>query len=135
MTSTFDSSGFFCHFRRWVSLANSWSLVAAFACVAQVFAPVTASAQTTTVPLAQTPLLALKTTPGLVMLTMSRDHRLFYSAYNDTSDLDGDGLIEVGFKPSITYYGYFASDRCYRYTTSSSPSRFEIGRASCRERV
>ena len=123
MTSTFDSSDLLCYFRRWVSSTKSWSLAAVIAGVVQMFAPVSASAQTT-VPLAQTPLLALKTTPGLVMLTMSRDHRLFYTAYNDTSDLDGDGLIEVGFKPAITYYGYFASDRCYQYDTSSSPSRF-----------
>jgi type IV pilus assembly protein PilY1 len=78
----------------------------------------------TTVSLSQTPLLALKTTPGLVMLNMSRDHRLFYSAYNDTSDLNGDGLIDVGFKPAISYYGYFANDRCYEYQTGSTPNRF-----------
>lgn len=81
----------------------------------------TAQAQVpTTVNLAQTPLLALKTAPGLVMLTMSRDHRLFYAAYNDTSDLDGDGIVDVGFKPNITYYGNFVSNRCYRYTTSGT---------------
>lgn len=75
----------------------------------------TATAQT--VPLAQVPLLAMKAAPGLVMLTMSRDQRLFYAAYNDSSDIDGDGVMDVGFKPSITYYGYFASDRCYSYNS------------------
>ena len=70
-----------------------------------------------TVAIAQTPLLALKTAPGLVMLTMSRDHRLFYAAYNDTSDLNGDGVVDVGFNPSITYYGNFVSNRCYDYIT------------------
>ncbi|WHZ11247.1 MAG: Type IV fimbrial biogenesis protein PilY1 [Burkholderiaceae bacterium] len=73
----------------------------------------------TTVNLAQVPLLALKSAPGLVMLTMSRDHRLFYAAYNDASDIDGDGVLDVGFKPSITYYGNFVSDRCYAYSTST----------------
>lgn len=73
----------------------------------------------TTVNLSQTPLLALKAAPGLVMLTMSRDHRLFYAAYNDTSDIDGDGIIDVGFKPSITYYGNFVSNRCYDYISAS----------------
>jgi len=78
-----------------------------------------AQAQTpSTVALAQAPLLALKSAPGLVMLTMSRDHRLFYAAYNDTSDIDGDGLVDVGFKPSITYYGNFVSNRCYDYVAS-----------------
>jgi type IV pilus assembly protein PilY1 len=84
----------------------------------------TSWAQSTTVDLSQTPLLALKTTPGLVMLTMSRDHRLFYSAYNDTSDISGDGAIDVGFKPAISYYGYFATDRCYSYDSTVTPKRF-----------
>ncbi len=81
-------------------------------------------AQATTVPLAQIPLLALKTTPGLVMLNMSRDHRLYYSAYNDITDLDGDGAIDVGFKPAIEYYGYFASNRCYSYDTSGTVAKY-----------
>ncbi len=79
----------------------------------------------TTVSMAQVPLLALKSAPGLVMLTMSRDHRLYYAAYNDTSDLDGDGTIDIGFKPNLTYYGYFVSDRCYKYVASSG--RFQPG--------
>lgn len=73
-----------------------------------------------TVSLAQVPLLALKTAPGLVMLNMSRDHRLFYAAYNDTSDIDGDGVIDIGYKPTITYYGNFVSDRCYDYISSGT---------------
>ncbi len=72
--------------------------------------------------LAQTPILALKSAPGLVMLTMSRDHRLFYAAYNDTSDLDGDAVPDVGYKPTITYYGNFVSNRCYDYITSGTNS-------------
>lgn len=72
----------------------------------------------TTVSLAQVPLLALKSAPGLVMLNMSRDHRLFYAAYTDTADIDGDGIVDVGFKSNITYYGNFVSDRCYDYITS-----------------
>lgn len=83
-----------------------------------LFMPV-ALAQST-VSMAQTPLLALKSAPGLVMLTMSRDHRLFYAAYNDTSDLDGDGVVDVGFKPNILYYGNFVSDRCYEYMTTGT---------------
>jgi type IV pilus assembly protein PilY1 len=82
-----------------------------------------ANAQTT-VKMSQTPLLASKNVPGLVMLTMSRDHRLYYSAYNDVSDIDGDGAIDVGFKPNIKYYGYFVSDRCYKYNATATPARF-----------
>ena len=85
-------------------------------------APFRAAIAQTTVNMAQVPLLALKSAPGLVMLTMSRDHRLFYAAYNDTSDIDGDGVVDVGFKPSITYYGNFVSDRCYDYITSGTNS-------------
>ena len=63
--------------------------------------------------------------PPLNMLVLSRDHRLYYEAYNDASDLNGDGILDVGFKPAITYYGYFESDRCYTYDETSgiySPS-------------
>jgi len=101
-------------------LSHLWHGLAAIGLAFSLVAP--AAAQS--IPMAATPILALKSAPGLVMLTMSRDHRLYYAAYNDTSDLDGDGLIDVGFKPNITYYGYFASDRCYRYDTSVTPNRF-----------
>lgn len=86
-------------------------------CVAAILSglPLRQAVAQTTVNIADVPLLALKSAPGLVMLTMSRDHRLFYSAYNDASDLNGDGVPDVGFKPSITYYGNFVSDRCYLY--------------------
>lgn len=101
-------------------LSHLWHGLAAIGLAFSLVAP--AAAQS--IPMAATPILALKSAPGLVMLTMSRDHRLYYAAYNDTSDLDGDGLIDVGFKPNITYYGYFASDRCYKYDTSVTPNRF-----------
>lgn len=47
---------------------------------------------------------------------MGRDHKLYYEAYNDASDLDGDGFLDIRFKPSITYYGYFSSEFCYNYS-------------------
>ncbi|MCC8988325.1 MAG: hypothetical protein LM523_11545 [Candidatus Contendobacter sp.] len=47
------------------------------------------------------------------MLVMGRDHKLYYEAYNDASDLDGDGTLDVGYKPKITYFGYFDSNKCY----------------------
>jgi type IV pilus assembly protein PilY1 len=87
-------------------------------------AAISGAAMAQSIPMAQTPILALKSAPGLVMLTMSRDQRLFYSAYNDITDLDGDGTIDVGFKPGTTYYGYFASDRCYKFDSSVTPKRF-----------
>lgn len=70
---------------------------------------------------AQTPLFVSQSVPPLNMLVMGRDHKLYYEAYNDASDLDGDGVLDVGFKPSITYYGYFNSAACYLYQNA----RFE----------
>lgn len=70
---------------------------------------------------AQTPLFANQSVAPLNMLVMGRDHKLYYEAYNDASDLNGDGVLDVGFKPAITYYGYFNSSVCYSY----SDNRFE----------
>jgi len=53
--------------------------------------------------------------PPLVMLVMGRNHKLYYEAYNDASDLDGDGQLDVGYNPSIDYYGYFDSFKVYKY--------------------
>jgi type IV pilus assembly protein PilY1 len=61
--------------------------------------------------------------PPLVMLVMGRNHKLYYEAYNDASDLNGDGALDVGYNPDIDYYGYFDSHKCYVY--SSVNSRFE----------
>ena len=36
-----------------------------------------------------------------VLLTLSRDHTLAYAAYNDFSDIDGDGVLDYRFKPSF----------------------------------
>jgi type IV pilus assembly protein PilY1 len=68
--------------------------------------------------LANNPLFVTETQPPAVMLTMGKDHKLYYEAYNDYSDLDGDGTLDVGYKPaSIDYYGYFDSYKCYTYSS------------------
>ena len=70
-----------------------------------------------------TPPFLTAAAPPLVMIVMGRDHKLYYEAYNDASDLDGDGDLDVGFKPDeIDYYGYFDSFKCYTY--DSSDGRF-----------
>ncbi|MBK9445845.1 MAG: hypothetical protein IPO00_07015 [Betaproteobacteria bacterium] len=69
--------------------------------------------------LAQAPIYLTASQKPLVMLTMARDHRLYYEAYNDYSDLDGDGSIDIGYKPSITYEGYYDSEKCYTYDTAN----------------
>lgn len=67
--------------------------------------------------LAQSPLYLTVSQPPLILLTMAKDHKLYYEAYNDYSDLDGDGTLDVGYKPgSIDYYGYFDSYKCYEYS-------------------
>ncbi len=66
--------------------------------------------------IAQVPLFLSSSTTPLVMLVMGRDHKLYYEAYNDASDLNGDGILDVGYKPNaITYFGYFDSNKCYTY--------------------
>ncbi len=63
--------------------------------------------------LATKPLYTGTTEAPMMMLVMGRDHTLFYEAYNDASDLDGDGVIDTKFKPDYTYEGYFDSSLCY----------------------
>lgn len=67
--------------------------------------------------LATAPLLTMKTAPGLLMLTMGRDLPLYTAAYNDVTDIDGDGVMDRYFKPGFRYEGYFAVDRCYTYAS------------------
>ena len=69
----------------------------------------------------------------LNMVIVGRDHKLFYEAYADHSDLDGDGTLDVGYRGfdtrpdpedasrtifKIDYYGYFDSYTCYTYDGS-----------------
>lgn len=65
------------------------------------------------------PFEATQSATPITMLLTGKDHRMFYEAYNDTSDIDGDGTLDIRFKPYIRYYGLFDSDVCYEYNTSS----------------
>lgn len=58
-----------------------------------------------------------------VMINASKDHQLFFKAFNDYTDLDGDGLADTTYKHAITYYGYFDSAKCYDYSVANQ--RFE----------
>lgn len=64
---------------------------------------------------AQIPLFVSDSVPPLNMLVVGRDHKLFFPAYNDASDLDGDGSVDIRYKPTIDYLGYFDSLTCYTY--------------------
>lgn len=53
------------------------------------------------------------------LLVMGKSHNLFTAAYNDYTDLTGDGVPDIGYTPkSIDYYGYFDSYKCYKYSSS-----------------
>ena len=56
----------------------------------------------------------------MVMLDITKDHQLHFKAYNDYTDLDGDGTIERTYKHSISYYGYFDTHQCYTYDTTAN---------------
>jgi type IV pilus assembly protein PilY1 len=81
-----------------------------------------ASASTLNLP--DAPLFLSQSSPPLNMLVVGRDHKLYYEAYNDASDLNGDGDIESGYLPGeIDYFGYFDSYVCYTYANDVwSPS-------------
>tara|TARA_R110001583_G_scaffold184037_2_gene343062 strand:+ start:47905 stop:52164 length:4260 start_codon:yes stop_codon:yes gene_type:complete len=64
----------------------------------------------------ETPLVATQSAVPLSMMVVGRDHTLFYEAYNDASDIDGDGTLDTRFKPAITYYGLFDSTLCYSHS-------------------
>ncbi|MDZ7737244.1 MAG: hypothetical protein U5P41_15025 [Gammaproteobacteria bacterium] len=50
-----------------------------------------------------------------VMLAMAKDHSYWFKAYNDYTDLDGDGVVETTYNDDFEYYGYFDPTKCYDY--------------------
>lgn len=81
-------------------------------------------AQTAPLPVSQLPLFVASPVPPLNMLVMGKEHKNYYEAYNDASDLNGDGQLDVGYKPDeIDYFGYFNSRVCYNW--SATNNRFE----------
>lgn len=58
-----------------------------------------------------------------VMIAAAKDHRLYYKAYDDFTDVDGDGVIDNTYRHNIDYYGYFDSYKCYDYILANL--RFE----------
>ncbi|HMU66072.1 MAG TPA: hypothetical protein PKE57_02930, partial [Cellvibrionaceae bacterium] len=68
------------------------------------------------------PGLLQNTAPPVVMLTVPKDHQLFFKAYSDIEDLDPakeDGP-EITYKPTFSYAGYFDNKLCYKYNTSNN---------------
>jgi len=60
-----------------------------------------------------TPLVSNVNVPPIVMLVAGKDHKMFYEAYNDAGDVDGDGKLDTRFNPAIKYYGLFDGGLCY----------------------
>jgi type IV pilus assembly protein PilY1 len=100
-----------------MNLRRKINFLAAFSMtlMAGGYVPVSAAAPLN---LASQPLFLGSTAPPLLMLNVGKDHKLYYEAYNDASDLNNDGVLDVGYKPEIDYYGYFNSYACYDYESS-----------------
>ena len=89
----------------------------------------------------QSPLFLAAPVIPIMMLNMSRDHQLYFKAYDDYSDILDDratinGSPNPNYLKSIpdsipdrfyvneySYYGYFDSEKCYKYNTTKA--RFE----------
>lgn len=69
------------------------------------------------------PYLAGQRIAPFVMLAVTKERQLFRKAYDDWSDLDGDGVLDTSYKHQIDYYGYFDSYKCYTYNDTNR--RFE----------
>ncbi len=93
-------------------------LIAAIVVLGGLGSPLTATAAPD-LPIAQEPLFRQQSVPPLNMLVVGKDHKIYYEAYNDASDLNGDGILDIGYKPAlIDYYGYFNSKVCYSHDGS-----------------
>ncbi|MCG5523592.1 PQQ-binding-like beta-propeller repeat protein [Ectothiorhodospira haloalkaliphila] len=68
--------------------------------------------------LAQVPLFLTSSVPGAVMINMSVDSQLFFTAFPDSADLSGDGAPDRGYIHDVDYFGYFDPYKCYTYSTS-----------------
>ena len=98
--------------------------IGVLSCSALVALLTFSAAQAGTLTISDSPLFLNGAVAPLNLLVLGRDHKLYYEAYNDHADLDGDNIPDVGYKPDrITYYGYFDSKKCYTY--SSSNGRFD----------
>ncbi|WP_170799056.1 pilus assembly protein [Stutzerimonas stutzeri] len=79
------------------------------------------------VTLSSVPLFLNAPVAPIVMLNMSKDHQLFFKAYDDYSDANNDGVLDITYNHAIDYYGYFDSQKCYVYRNNRyEPSRVKV---------
>jgi type IV pilus assembly protein PilY1 len=65
------------------------------------------------------PFLSASAKP-MVMLVMSKDHTNYFEAYSDTQKLkDNNATIQTTYTNDVAYYGYFDSNKCYKYDASN----------------
>lgn len=92
------------------------------------------NAQAAPLNISNAPLFLNGSVPPLNMIVMGRDHKLYYEAYNDASDLNDDGVLDTKYKGfelkvpaptepgvsiyKIDYFGYFDSYKCYTFNGS-----------------
>ncbi|MFK7992621.1 MAG: pilus assembly protein [Granulosicoccus sp.] len=77
------------------------------------------SATGTLLNLPDQPLFVDGSKTALVQLIVERDNKLFFEAYPTYEDINGDGVLDIRYKPDeIDYYGYFESGFCYTHTGS-----------------
>lgn len=96
---------------------SCFGLVLIFLCVFAATLPATTQAQLS-VSIAQQPLFLSRAVTPQVMLNVSNDHQLYFPAYDDYSDLTGDGRPDAGYTHAFDYYGYFDAYKCYAYATA-----------------
>ena len=77
----------------------------------------TASAAAPGIDVSQQPLFTTAGQAPLMMMVMSRDEQLFIKAYDDYSDLDGDGILDTSYLDRFDYSGYFDPAFCYSYAS------------------
>lgn len=65
------------------------------------------------------PATSVESAQPQAMIQMSKDHQLFFKAFNDYTDVDKDGVLDTTYKHGFDYYGYFDSYKCYVYDTSN----------------
>jgi type IV pilus assembly protein PilY1 len=100
------------------TLKSSWITISISSLLALMVAAPMTYAQSMRDYSVMPPLAAKVESNRSIMLTLSVDHQLFMKAYNDFSDLDGDGIPEKTFVESYDYVGYFDRTVCYTHDGS-----------------
>lgn len=76
---------------------------------------------------AQKPLFQTNSVKPILMLNMSKDHQMFFKAYDDYSNItdenggdpDDKGVPDTTYVPKYDYFGYFDSKLCYEYVSDN----------------